>query len=242
MPRRRDASASPFCGRTRGRCPRSKPVLGREWRDISRGSLGPDRPPHGPGTAFSPSPPKTQPTRLPGDHSRTCAARTHHQPQEAVAQFADVVHDAVLRVIDAARAEAGRLVADAREGALEHVDQQAVHVLVQEDLHRGARRTWGAGLLDSITYQPHEQGCMRREGTAEVALEAVGSGVGGCQSGWGQLLSVTNAIEAGTCGQGGSGWAYAGRPGGGGLAQGLGGWLWKPVAAPFGLSPLNLLL
>ena len=32
----------------------------------------------------------------------------------------------------------------------------------------------------------------------------------------GRLLSVTNAIEAGTWRQGGSGWAYAGRPGGGG--------------------------
>ena len=29
---------------------------------------------------------------------------------------------------------------------------------------------------------------------------------------------------------------------GGGLAQGLGGWLCQPVAAPIGLSPLNLLL
>ena len=38
--------------------------------------------------------------------------------------------------------------------------------------------------------------------------EAVGQAVGGgCQSGWGRLLSVTNAIEAGTWRQGGSGWA-----------------------------------
>ena len=35
------------------------------------------------------------------------------------------------------------------------------------------------------------------------------------KSGWGQLLSVTNAIEAGTCRQGDSGWAEAGQPGGG---------------------------
>ena len=32
----------------------------------------------------------------------------------------------------------------------------------------------------------------------------------------GRLLSVTNAIEAGTCRQGDSGWALAGQPGGGG--------------------------
>ena len=33
-----------------------------------------------------------------------------------------------------------------------------------------------------------------------------------------------------------------GTRGGGGVAQGLGGWLCSPVAAPIGLSPLNLLL
>ena len=45
--------------------------------------------------------------------------------------------------------------------------------------------------------------------------QAVG---GGCQSGWGLLLSDTKAIEAGTWRQGDTGWAYAGRPeGGGGL-------------------------
>ena len=37
---------------------------------------------------------------------------------------------------------------------------------------------------------------------SEAAPEAVG---GGCQSGWGRLLSVTNAIEAGTCRQGAAG-------------------------------------
>ena len=52
------------------------------------------------------------------------------------------------------------------------------------------------------------QGCIRREGTLEAAPAAVGWTVGGgCQSGWGRLLSVTNAIEAGTCRQGDSGWA-----------------------------------
>ena len=55
---------------------------------------------------------------------------------------------------------------------------------------------------------PGEQGCIRREGTAEAAPEAVRQAVGGgCQSGWGRLLSVTNAIEAGTWRQGDSGWA-----------------------------------
>ena len=48
------------------------------------------------------------------------------------------------------------------------------------------------------------QGYIRREGTPEAFRQAVG---GGCQSGWGRLLSVTNAIEAGTWLQGDSGWA-----------------------------------
>ena len=52
------------------------------------------------------------------------------------------------------------------------------------------------------------QGCSRREGTSEGAPEPVRQAVGGgCQSGWGRLLSVTNAIEADTCRQGDSGWA-----------------------------------
>ena len=42
------------------------------------------------------------------------------------------------------------------------------------------------------------QGCIRREGASEAVRQAVG---GGCQSGWGRLLSVTNAVEAGTCRQ-----------------------------------------
>ena len=50
---------------------------------------------------------------------------------------------------------------------------------------------------------------MRREGTAQAAPEAVRQAVGGgCQSGWGRLLSVTNAIEAGTCRRGDSGWVH----------------------------------
>ena len=52
------------------------------------------------------------------------------------------------------------------------------------------------------------QGCIRRKGTSEAAPEAVRQAVGGgCQSGWGRLPSVTNAIEAGTWRQGDSGWA-----------------------------------
>ena len=55
------------------------------------------------------------------------------------------------------------------------------------------------------------QGCIRREATSEAAPEAVRPAVeGGCQSGWGRLLSVTNAIGAGTWRQG----LFGNRPGG----------------------------
>ena len=51
------------------------------------------------------------------------------------------------------------------------------------------------------------EGCITREGTAEAVPAAVRQAVGGgCQSGWGRLLSVTNAVEAGTWRQGDSGW------------------------------------
>ena len=42
-----------------------------------------------------------------------------------------------------------------------------------------------------------------RETASEAVRQAVG---GGCQSGWGRLLSVTNAVEVGICFQGDSGW------------------------------------
>ena len=56
---------------------------------------------------------------------------------------------------------------------------------------------------------------------------------GGSQSGWGRLLSVTNAIEAGSWRQGDSGWALAGRPGGGLLYfQCIPGWGVAPQGGP----------
>ena len=52
------------------------------------------------------------------------------------------------------------------------------------------------------TPPPPPKGCIRRQGTSESAPEAVGQAVGGgCHSGWGRILSVTNAIEPGTCRQ-----------------------------------------
>ena len=64
-----------------------------------------------------------------------------------------------------------------------------------------------------LLHWPQKQGGIRRAGTTEAVRQAVG---GGRQSGWGRLLSVTNAVDAGTGRQADRGWAYAGRPGGGG--------------------------
>ena len=67
------------------------------------------------------------------------------------------------------------------------------------------------GLMRNFTRdlsQVCSQGCIGRQRTSQAAPEAVRQAVGGgCQSGCGRLLSVTNAIEAGTCRQGDSGWA-----------------------------------
>ena len=79
--------------------------------------------------------------------------------------------------------------------------------------NEGSDRTvgWGPGR------DPPSQGCIRRRGTSEAAPEPVRQAVGGgCRSGCGRLLSVTDAVEAGTWRQGDSGRASAGRPGGGG--------------------------
>ena len=61
---------------------------------------------------------------------------------------------------------------------------------------------------DVIESKGLPQGCIRRKGTSEAAPEAVRQAVGGGpRSGWRRLLSVTNAIEAGTWRQEDSGWA-----------------------------------
>ena len=53
-------------------------------------------------------------------------------------------------------------------------------------------------LPGKVCAQHRSQRCIGREGASEAAPEAVRQAVGGgCQSGWGRLLSVTNAIEAG---------------------------------------------
>ena len=71
-----------------------------------------------------------------------------------------------------------------------------------------------------------------RVGALKAAPEAVRQAVGGgCQSGWGRLLSVTNAMEAGTWHQGGGGGG-----GGGGQWLGIG---WAPGRRGGGASPIS---
>ena len=76
-----------------------------------------------------------------------------------------------------------------------------VRALIGRDLRLPAQNTELREGVDG-------EGGMRREGTSEAALEAVRKAVGGgCHSGSEQLLSATNAIEAGTWCQGDSNWA-----------------------------------
>ena len=93
---------------------------------------------------------------------------------------------------------------------------RAPRVLVREE----CRERWGRYVCDGrrpvselikefpdfdfSAIRHDRSGCIRREGTSEAVRQAVG---GGCESGWGRLLSVTNAIEAGTWHQEDSGWA-----------------------------------
>ena len=66
---------------------------------------------------------------------------------------------------------------------------------------------WFVSIL-FLCSDPFWQRCMRREGTSKAAPVAIRQAVGGgCQSGWGWLLSVTNAVEAGIWRQGDSAWA-----------------------------------
>ena len=56
-------------------------------------------------------------------------------------------------------------------------------------------------------------GCIGREAASDGAPKAVRQAVGGgCQSGWGRLLSVTNAVPADTCRQDNCSWAMCLEP------------------------------
>ena len=59
-------------------------------------------------------------------------------------------------------------------------------------------------VLDALPPRDASEGKRRQRRPPEAVRQAVG---GGCQSGWVRLLSVTNAVEAGTWRQGDSGWA-----------------------------------
>ena len=108
-----------------------------------------------------------------------------------------------------------------RERLLREVPQAVYEERLLECLGPGATflgtmDEWFARLLEQVA-RPISGGWegqgagIRSEGAPEAAPEAVRQAVGGgCQSGLGRLLSVTNAIEPGAWCQGDSGWALAG--------------------------------
>ena len=84
------------------------------------------------------------------------------------------------------------------EGALHSRDPQEMPLRAEGG---GGGMHWKGGDL-----APRD--ALEGKGPQKVAPQAVRQAVrGGCQSGWGRLLSVTNAIEAGTWRSGDSGWA-----------------------------------
>ena len=91
----------------------------------------------------------------------------------------------------------------------QHCTMHGHHCTMQQTSHEEERREclrWQNYMNIQIyaTCRGQDQGCIRRGGTSEAVRWTVG---GGRQSGWGRLMSVTNAIEAGTCRQEDSGWA-----------------------------------
>ena len=166
----------------------------------------------------------SQRTALPPSH---CAARGAGGTCEQAGLRR--AHGAGARVLPVLR---GRGVPEVRQ----HVDDLVVHLegrgvdglVRQVDLHPHHRHALLLRLEDDVdvgrSIQPEGarggglsvvvgeggggQGCIGREGTSEGAPEAAKQAVeGGYQSGWGRLLSVTNATETGTCRQEDSGWA-----------------------------------
>ena len=147
------------------------------------------------------SPVKGQPRSSPP------SGRADDAADEGEAELRAKLHEARRQVANLQHLQeetAAKLAAETRareaEAALERVPSGAV-------LRAGA---WGV---------PMPQRCIRREGASEAAMDAVRQAVGGgCQSGRGRLLAVTNAVEAGTWRQGdqwlGIGWAPS-RGGGG---------------------------
>ena len=96
-----------------------------------------------------------------------------------------------------AAAEAGAAPAAGDGGGQSLSPQRPTHTQQPQEVPIAKAEHYGN--VESLGVRAHPQGCIRREGTSEAAPEAVRQAVGGgCQSGWGRLLSVTN-VEAGTC-------------------------------------------
>ena len=89
------------------------------------------------------------------------------------------------------------------------VSQRAAHSnLIIPQPHFGSRFFFGDGRVSEPIDPPPPRDALEGQGASEAASEAVRQAVGGgCQSGWGRLLSITNAIEACTWRYRDSGWA-----------------------------------
>ena len=103
-----------------------------------------------------------------------------------------------------------------RLGALERggrpITQVAKIAEGQEDRTRSREhatgRSQGDPRMTGVCVVQVPRDALEPNAASEAAPEAVRQAVGGgCQSGWGRVFSVTNAIEAGTWRQGDSGWA-----------------------------------
>ena len=94
-------------------------------------------------------------------------------------------------------------------GALPPMQMVALYRAVDAYVLASHGEEWGRTYLEVLhPRRAHCSGCGGREGTSEAGPEAGRQAVGGgCQSGWGRLLSVKNAIETGTWCQGDCGWA-----------------------------------
>ena len=140
-----------------------------------------------------------------------CPSHGHRQ------MFDEVIRQEVAKVISVGEIEhlTPALLAGVRggRGPEREAGRQGGRSATNEESGIGGRLTDGLENPDSNQPQVCARGvgrrgqrCIRMKGTSQAAPEAVRQAVGGgCESGWGRLLSVTIALEPGSYRQGDSG-------------------------------------